>query len=106
MIKGHRQPENRTYTDENGHNFEIMVVKHFSFGERQYVLAREREKQHHHHGENCNCQGHHHDNDSEDSVGEEGFYVFETIHNNDGEALYPVSDETLQTLFPLLETMK
>lgn len=104
MTNGHQQSENRIYTDENGHNFEMTVVKRFSFRERQYVLTREREKHHHHHGENCNCQGH--DHDSEDSVGEEGFYVFETIHNNDGEALHPVSDETLQTLVPLLETIK
>ncbi|WP_041668882.1 DUF1292 domain-containing protein [Acetobacterium woodii] len=100
MTHQHEQLENLTYVDEYGNHFEIAVVKHFSFGEKQYVLAKDREEHHHHHGETCNC---HHDDNERKSSEEESYYVFEWI--NDNHTLISVSDETLQALESVLNAM-
>ncbi|MBC3797551.1 DUF1292 domain-containing protein [Acetobacterium tundrae] len=103
MTKGHQQSEKQTYTDEHGNKFEMIVVKHFSFEEKQYVLAREQIE--HHHGEDCNCHSDHHDHGQAESSGDDGLYVFEWIAGNDDGALISVSEEILAALEPIFEAM-
>ncbi|MBI4857422.1 MAG: DUF1292 domain-containing protein [Acetobacterium woodii] len=102
MTDKHRS-EKRIYTDENGSRFEMDIMKHFTLGDKQYVLAREVRK-HHHHGENCDCHDHHHEHSSAEPANED-FYVFEWCDGTDGPDLLVVSDETLQALEPLLAGM-
>lgn len=97
MTDKNKQAESRTYSDEFGNNFEMDVIKHFSFGDKQYALARER--RHHHHGENCDCHDHHH---HPAETASEDLYVFEWCDGPDGPALLAVSEATLQELEPFL----
>ncbi|OXS26769.1 MAG: hypothetical protein BI182_03415 [Acetobacterium sp. MES1] len=88
-----------TYMDVDGHSFDMTIVKHFSFEDKQYVLARELAANHHH-GETCNCHEHYH-SPADDAE----LYVFEWLSGNDGAALQPVSDALLTAMAPLLEAM-
>ncbi len=95
-----KETRHLTYTDVDGHSFDMTIVKHFSFEDKQYVLATERVTHHHHHGEACNCHEHHHSPAEETEL-----YVFEWHSKNDGAVLQPVSDALLTAMAPLLEAM-
>ena len=104
MTKGQQQCEKQTYTDEHGNKFEMIVVKHFSFGDKDYVLASE-QIEYHHHGEDCNCHSHDHDHGQDEPSSVDGLYVFEWIKGTNDYAMIPVSDEILAALEPILEGM-
>lgn len=92
------------YTDEIGISYEMTIVRHFTLGDKQFVLAVEKEH-HHHEGEVCACHDHHHNHGDDDAAQEKAIYVFEWIRGSEGAQLLPVSDETLQALEPILEAM-
>ena len=101
MSDNQEKTSHLTYTDLTGHSFEMTIVKHLSFEDKQYVLATERAAHHHHHGETCNCHEHHHSHADEAEL-----YVFEWHSENDGATLQPVSDTLLTAMAPLLEAMQ
>lgn len=86
-----KQTQKLFYQDENGNNFELSIARKFEFEEKTFVLASEGC---HHHKDGCNCHEHGHESDAD-------LYLFELS----GKTLIPVSDEKLQSLEPLLETL-
>ncbi len=88
--------EHLHYIDDEGHRFEMEVIKRFTYEEKKYVLLSERDGKHKH-GKNCTChdKSHHHKNEKE-------LYVFESIRDNDTEKLIPVSEETREKIERLL----
>lgn len=92
------------YTDEEGISFEMSIIRHFTFGDQQFVLAEEKEK-HLHEGGACTCQDHHHSHEDSDTEKEKPLYVFEWIKESEGGKLLPVNEETILALTPMLEAM-
>jgi len=66
------------YTDEAGITYQMTIVRHFTLGAKQFVLAVEKEH-HHHEGEVCLCHDHHHGQRDDDAAQEKALYVFEWI---------------------------
>ncbi|AFV03432.1 hypothetical protein UNSWDHB_2577 [Dehalobacter sp. UNSWDHB] len=96
--------ENLNYTDEEGVQFVMSIIKRFSYEEKDFVVAIERDK-HHHEGKDCSCheKGHTH-TESEDSE-EEALYVFEWSEGPEGGKLVSVNDGTLQQLNSILNEL-
>lgn len=86
-----KQTEKLFYQDENGNNFELSIARKFDFEEKTFVLASE---ECHHHEAACTCHEHGHESDAD-------LYLFELS----GKKLLAVSDEILQSLEPLLESL-
>nr|WP_320026284.1 DUF1292 domain-containing protein [uncultured Acetobacterium sp.] len=91
------------YTDGEGIAYEMTIIRHFTFGDQQFVLTVEKDK-HHHEGGACACHDHHNHEDS-DSSKAKPLYVFEWITGSETGKLQSVSEEILKALAPILEAM-
>lgn len=82
-----------------------MILKHFDFDDKHFVLAVEKTIQHphHHHADGgCNC---HEQHEPTQATPDQPLYVFEWSSQKDGARLVAIDDETLLALTPMLEAM-
>lgn len=95
MTKNH-EPVIMDYIDEEGLLYRMTIIKHFTFGTTEFVLASEA-KTHHCKDGDCHCHDHH------QPAKEKPLYVFEYIRAKG--KLKAIGDETLEALKPMLEAM-
>lgn len=105
MKQKQNHAEHLHYIDDEGYQFEMEVIKRFTYEEKEYVLMSEHDEKHNHEGKNCTCHDKSHHHKSRKDYEKKELYVFESTKGIEGEKLIPVNDEMLENLDFVLERL-